>query len=106
MAKPGDGSEFRDRLAETPPEKQLFLTCSMSGGAILPKDNLPFQDDPNIVGSGLPIVLIEGQLSRLDGEDESDTVVIGISFKDAVVLRRTIDRLEQAIDESKAHEHN
>ena len=106
MGKQGDGSTFREHMAEIPEEKKFVLHCAMSAGAIVPQGDLPYPDDPNVTGGVLPMVMIEGELARIDGEETLGKVLVSITLKDAVVLRRTIDRLESALDATKQHERN
>ena len=107
----GDGSEFAESLKDIPLEKRFSLHCKMSAGAMLPKSHLPEPNDPNIVGDHLPVVMITGELTHAapgipEEEASLGEVCISLSLADAKILKRSIIRLEEAIDPSKKHERN
>jgi hypothetical protein len=111
MGKIGDGREFADHLKDIPNDKRFALQCQMSAGAMLPKEHLADPTDPNIVGEHLPVLMVTGELSRAapgfpDEECVLGQVCISITLADAKILKRSITRLEQAIDPSKEHERN
>jgi hypothetical protein len=96
---------MQESLDKIPPENHYYLKCSLSGGAILPKDYVEV-DDPNMRPTGLPVVILQGMLERTSDGESLGEVAIGITLTDAKILRKTINSLEELIDPSKAHERN